>query len=125
MQHDLDLIRSLEEELLQEAVRASPDRVAMLLADNFVEFGRSGAVYRKEEVIRSLAAERSIGDPSTLSAYDFVPTTLSDDAVLLTYRSVRKSAGDGKELHSLRSSIWKFTGGRWQMVFHQGTPTQP
>ena len=123
--HDLSLIRSLEEELLSEDVRSSPDRVAMLLADNFVEFGRSGAVYRKEDVVSSLAAERSDDNPSTLSAHDFSLTSLADDAVLLTYRSARKSVRDGKELHSLRSSIWKFTGKRWQMVFHQGTPTRP
>lgn len=124
LQNDLDLIRSLEEELLQAAVRASPDRVSMLLADDFVEFGRSGGVYNKKEVVSSLAAEGS-DDPYMLSAYDFTLTPLAEGVVLLTYRSVRESVEDGTASHALRSSVWKIIGGHWRMVFHQGTPTEP
>ncbi|PSJ61558.1 DUF4440 domain-containing protein [Pseudaminobacter soli (ex Li et al. 2025)] len=123
LQHDLALIQSLEEELFRQAVRGSPEAVDKLLAEDFVEFGRSGGVHHKADVIRSLAAE----DPKNsqmLMADDFELTSLAKDVVLLTYRSVRKGE-DGKELHSLRSSIWKHLEGRWQMIFHQGTPTQP
>jgi hypothetical protein len=123
VQRDLDLIQGLEKELFKQTVRGSSDEVDKLLADNFVEFGRSGRVYHKEEVIRSLAAE-SAGAVQTLTASDFALKPLADGVVLLTYRSLRRGE-DGRELHSLRSSIWKLIGGRWQMVFHQGTPTNP
>jgi hypothetical protein len=123
VQRDLDLIQGLEKELFKQAVRGSSDEVGKLLADNFVEFGRSGRVYHKEEVIRSLTAE-SAGDVQTLTASDFALKPLADGVVLLTYRSLRRGE-DGRELHSLRSSIWKLIGGRWRMVFHQGTPTNP
>ncbi|MDH6230281.1 hypothetical protein M2281_000853 [Mesorhizobium soli] len=103
LRHDLNLIQSLEMELFKQSVRGSPEAVDKLLAEGFVEFGRSGGVHHKADLIRSLAAE----DPKNsqkLIASDFELTSLAEDVVLLTYRSVRKGE-DGKELHSLRSSI--------------------
>jgi hypothetical protein len=123
VRHDLELIQSLEEELLEQTVRGSPEAVGKLLAENFVESGRSGGDHRKGDVDRSLAAEGT-KDLQALSANDFELTPLADDVVLLTYRSLRKCEG-GNEVHSLRSSIWKRIGRRWQMIFHQGTPTHP
>src|SRR5262249_43482815 len=121
VQFDLHLIRGLEEELFKQSVRGSPEVVGNLLADSFVEFGRSGAIYAKEEAVRSLAAESSESQ-EMLTARDFVLRPLADDVVLLTYRSFRLVQGK-EDCHTLRSSIWKFINGRWQMVFHQGTPT--
>jgi hypothetical protein len=91
------------------------------MADSFVKFGRSGRMYEKEEVIRRLAAE-GIETLKTHTAGDFVLRPLADDVVLLTYRSFRHAEGQ-EDHHTLRSSIWKLISGRWQMVFHQGTPT--
>ncbi|HEV2898790.1 MAG TPA: nuclear transport factor 2 family protein [Pseudaminobacter sp.] len=121
LRHNPDLIRSFEEELFKQSIRGSPEAVDKLLADGFVELFRSGRVYDKEEVIRGLATEGT-GTMRTLTARDFDIKSLADDVVLLTYRSLRKGE-NGKGLHSLRSSIWKLIDGRWQMVFHQGTPT--
>src|SRR5260370_366534 len=90
LQPDLDLIRSLEEELFKQTVRGSPEAVSMLLADNFIEFGRSGGVYRKDEVVRNLAAETHEMNAPKRTATDFELTSLSDDVVLLSYRSVRR-----------------------------------
>lgn len=120
VKHDLDVIRGLEEELFKPSVRASPEALDRLLADGFVEFGRSGGVYEKAEVIRSLVEDKSerLDVPA---ARDFVLRSLADDVVLLTYLSFR--IANGREArHTLRSSIWRFIDGRWQMVFHQGTP---
>jgi hypothetical protein len=119
MRHDLEVIRKLEEELFKPSVRASRTAVSALLADDFVEFGQAGRVYDKQQVLESLAAEATDGEPKR-SAHGFRLKSLADDVVLLTYRSSRIDGG--KTLHSLRSSIWKFADGRWQMLFHQGTP---
>jgi hypothetical protein len=119
--HDLDVLRGLEEQLHQPSVRQSPETVDRLLADGYVEFGRSGRVYDKAEVMRHLAAEDA-GPAATITASEFALKSLAEDVVLLTYRSVRRGA-DGEKLHALRSSIWTFRDGRWQMLFHQGTPT--
>lgn len=119
-QHDLNLIRELEEELFKPTVCTSKSAVSDLLADDFVEFGRSGRVYGKREVVSGLAAE-SGNRQERINATDFTLKSLSDNVVLLTYRSHRF---DGeKALHTLRSSIWRYAEGSWKMVFHQGTPT--
>lgn len=54
---------------------------------------------------------------------DFQVKLLSPDVVLTTYRVVKLSEKRSETGHSLRSSIWKSIDKRWQMVFHQGTPT--
>jgi hypothetical protein len=78
VQHDLDLIGGLEEALFKQSVRGSPEAVNNLLADNFVEFGRSGGIHKKNEVVQSLAAE-SAEPLEALTARDFVLTPLADD----------------------------------------------
>ncbi|WP_425352645.1 DUF4440 domain-containing protein [Methylobacterium terrae] len=100
-----------------------PGRVAALLTDDFLEFGRSGGVCGKDEVVHSLAAERDC-ERSELTAYGYELRILAVGVVLLTYRTIRKEEG-GPDLHTLRSSVWKLIDGHWQMAFHQGTPIVP
>src|ERR1700730_10409986 len=94
-------LRSLEEELLQPAVRRSTERVSALLADNFVEFGSSGQVYNKRQIIAALAEET----PSKLSLTDFESTLLSENVALVKYRAIRHSKTGESAVQSLRSSI--------------------
>jgi len=56
---------------------------------------------------------------------DFSVSPLSEGVTLVTYRSVKRDPVGGREMQPLRSSIWKLIDDRWQMVFHQGTPTEP
>ncbi len=120
MPHDLESFRALEESLHWLEARRSPDKVRRLLADSFVEFGSSGAVYGKDEVVSALAQE-PVQTDGTLTAFDYAIRTIAADAVLLTYRSIRRPTASGPERQTLRSSLWQFIDGRWQMVFHQGT----
>ena len=46
-----NLLRSLEEQLLQPEIRRSAAKVGDLLADEFVEFGSSGRAFSKSETI--------------------------------------------------------------------------
>ena len=116
----IDLFRDLEERLLQPEVRRSPDEAGKLLAADFIEFGSSGAVYSRQQILDGLLKE----SPMALSATDFSARVLSDGVVLVTYRGVSRDPAGGREWHSLRSSIWKLVDGRWLMTFHQGTPTR-
>jgi hypothetical protein len=116
-----DLFYDLEERLLRQDVRRSLGEVKALLAPDFFEFGRSGLIWNRQQTIDGLANEPAVDGSVT----DFDARALSETVVLVTYRSVRRDPGSGREWHSLRSSIWKLTDGRWQMAFHQGTPTQP
>jgi hypothetical protein len=37
---------------------------------------------------------------------------------------VRQGVSEEQVMYSLRSSIWRRSEGRWQMIFHQGTSSQ-
>lgn len=116
---DLADIRSLEEALHRLEVRRSRDALEALLSLEFVEFGASGAVYNRATTIDLLIQEND-SDNDDLRATNYALTSISHDAVLLTYESERTQS-DGSARNVLRSSIWKYNGARWQMLFHQGT----
>ncbi|WNJ89004.1 DUF4440 domain-containing protein [Bosea sp. 685] len=117
-------LRELEERLLMSQARASRADVMALLADDFVEFGRSGRIYDKYQTMEALAGETDQDASVERTARDFRVCLLAEGVALLTYRSMRRSTVDEIEVHSLRSSIWKLIDDSWQMVFHQGTPTR-
>ncbi|HEY1938069.1 MAG TPA: DUF4440 domain-containing protein [Candidatus Angelobacter sp.] len=98
----------LETALHKKSVRNSPETVAELLADEFMEFGSSGRVFDKTTIIEMLKKEAV---DLQVTVANFGARELTPGVVLVTYHTG----------HSLRSSIWQLMDGRWQMVFHQGT----
>jgi hypothetical protein len=117
MSAEARLIHSLEERLLQPKVRRSAKKVAALLADDFVEFGSSGQVFNKQQIIESLQQE----PPVQRSLLEFKVSVLASDVILATYQAAWHNGPNEPPTYSRRSSIWKWMDGRWQMVFHQGT----
>ena len=105
----------LEKALHLPEVRGSP-KVDELLADGFIEIGRSGKRYSKPEIIEALKSE----ELNSVVAGEFVARHLAPGCVLLTYRT--EQSGSPPKI-SLRSSIWSEQSGAWQMLFHQGTPS--
>jgi ribonuclease HI len=103
--------------LLDPAVRADRRRILGLLHADFVEFGMSGRIWDAQATAEALAKQH---DPGGHHIVDLVPTSLSGDAVLLTYRV------DTPQGSSLRSSVWlRDDDGEWLLRFHQGTATTP
>ncbi|MEH2261660.1 nuclear transport factor 2 family protein [Nostoc sp.] len=113
------LLRELEERLLQPDVRKSAKDVMDLLADEFIEFGSSGRVFNKQQIIDSLQNE-PIAPVTQRSITEFKTFVLATGVILVTYHIVRHLSGE-QPVHSLRSSIWKFNNARWKIIFHQGT----
>ena len=113
-------LRALEEELLQPAVRKTASRVDALLGEDFIEFGSSGRVFDKHDIIDILRSE----SPARRSLTDFRALPLGPGVVLTTYRATNYGASGEQPIHSLRSSVWRLLDGRWQIVFHQGTPLE-
>ncbi|MDN5859423.1 MAG: DUF4440 domain-containing protein [Pseudonocardia sp.] len=113
MHDDDDLARVIAGELslLDPAVRRSPRAAGALLDPEFREFGSSGRVWDREEILDAMAAEA--GRAPVVE--DVVATWLGPDAVLVTYRAVRAART------TLRSSIWRRAEARWAVYFHQGT----
>ena len=113
------LLIALEVGLLDPTVRRSATQLADLLAPDFVEFGSSGEVYTKEEMIAQLLRETDGGSSVERTGEDFVVRWLGNGSALLTYRASRNDQ-DGQTT-SLRASIWRHFNARWQLIFHQGT----
>jgi len=107
-----DLLQDLEQRLLQ----SSRDEAGQLLADDFREFGSSGRMLGKDDVIR--ARQRDTDRSFLLS--DFRATMLSPDVALATYRVASTDTATGASSSSLQSSVWKKLDGKWRLVFHQG-----
>ena len=113
-------IRALELRLLEPETRRSPQRLGELLADDFTEFGSSGRVLDKKQILAALQNEGDVD----LSLEKFKARPLNPDAVLATY-SVSARFPDNSTRLSLRSSVWVRRSDRWQVLFHQGTLALP
>lgn len=114
---DADRLRELETALHRREVRNSRQAVSDLLADEFIEFGSSGTVYNKAQIIEALEKESV---DVKIAVRDFAVREIAPGVALITYISERVDPG-GNPGSALRSSIWKLIDGRWQMIFHQGT----
>jgi hypothetical protein len=117
-------IEELERSLLRPAVRASAEALERLLAPEFFEFGGSGKVYDRRQIVEALTAEPG-GASLEAGARGFEVRLLSTDVALLIYRTERSDPEGGAPYDVLRSSIWKRVDGRWRLVFHQATPARP
>ncbi|HAW94334.1 MULTISPECIES: DUF4440 domain-containing protein [unclassified Arsukibacterium] len=110
----------LEQLLVQPATRFSAEMLNRHLADDFYEIAATGRCFGKADVLARLPAET----PPVISQQDFECRVLADGLAQLTYRATIQRA-DNDPSYSVRNSIWRFDGEKWQMVFHQGTPCGP
>lgn len=106
----------LEQQLLEPSTRRDAAALTSLLAEDFREFGSSGRIYTRQQIIDALAAE----SPRSITLSDTCCQQLAEDIALLTYRSTRTVAPKAAS-HALRNSLWIYRDHRWQMLFHQGT----
>ena len=86
---------------------------------NSLSFGSSGRVFDKRRIIEALQQETP-EKTLPISLVDFAVRRLAPNVMLVTYRATSQDTLESR----LRSSIWKLIEGRWQMVFHQGTPSR-
>ncbi len=109
---------SLEQALLDPALRRDRARVSELLTEDFVEFGSSGRKWTRPEILDLLATEEYI--PPVIENFECHP--IAAGVVLATYSTVRVNAQSGARTVVLRGSIWTSSSGVWRVRFHQGTP---
>src|SRR2546423_9397783 len=104
-----------DEKLVWDAFKArNYDAFASYLANDFVEI-EADAVYNKAGSVKAL----SMLDFSKGELSDWKTLKLDDDASIVTY--VAKIPGFTTEYHS---SIWVNRNGKWQGLFHMGTPAE-
>jgi hypothetical protein len=108
----------LELRLLQPEVRSDPEALADLLDDGFREFGSSGRAFTRSDTVAAFQAETA---PPPISITEFAAALPAPDVALVTYVAV---SNDPALPDSRRSSVWvrrDSRGGRWRILFHQGT----
>lgn len=93
------------------ATRRNGPRLQELLHEDFVEIGRSGCRWTRDEIVSSLAEEAEYESP-VVSEWQFV--RMSPELVLVTYRATVAN------LESRHASIWDIGAEPAQMRFHQG-----
>lgn len=106
-------VRAAELALLDGAVRSDPALVSALLHPDFVEIGRSGRRWTRDETVAALAAEGERTLPDT-DEWSFVE--VSPSVILVTYRI---TSAEGVSRHA---SLWDVAGATPVIRYHQGTP---
>lgn len=110
----IDAAMALERELLDPAVRSDRREVERLLAPDFTEIGRLGRLWTRDEIVHSIGGFASAWGPMAISS-EMEGRMLADDLVLLNYVTESPSG------YARRSSVWRHSIEKWQIVFHQGT----
>ena len=103
--------------LLDPAIRRDRARVSALLANDFFEFGASGRIWTRDQILDLLATEQY----SPPIVEDFACHRIAQDVVLVTYRTVRINQETSRREAALRSSLWIRRSETWTVRFHQGT----
>jgi hypothetical protein len=118
----LAILRDLELRLLLPEVRSDPARLGALLHTDFYEVGASGRTYARDEV---LAEFRRAPPEYSIWAQDFDTQEVALGISLLRYQSAHVDSEGTLSRHATRTSLWQYSGSRWQLRFHQGTLTVP
>jgi hypothetical protein len=118
---DIATLRRLEEELWIAETRFDQAYMSEIFAPDFFEFGRSGRVWSRDQLLIKTGSSIE----ARLPLEDFAIREISSDVMQITYNS--HVTYDGVVEHARRSSIWSRanTNAGWQLRFHQGTPFVP
>jgi len=94
----------------------SRDDLLGMTADDFWEIGASGNIYDRNFVIETLLERYKSAETDDLVCSEFRLRRLAEDLYQLNY--VLQQPGR----LTRRTTLWKKTGGKWKILFHQGTP---
>jgi hypothetical protein len=110
---------ALERALLTREVRSSAAALDALLDPEFTETGASGRRWTRAEILAALPAEARAGPsppgPDRIADHAMAGRRLAADVVLLTFET------DHQGRRARRVSLWRRSGGRWRLLYHQGT----
>jgi hypothetical protein len=109
-----EMFFTLEQKLAQVAIKLSAEDASSIIAEDFVEFGASGRVWTKTEIIAAMSS----WEPMERRIENFDVRELSPCVCLITYKTIELAKG---RRASLRSSIWRYIGEKWEIIFHRGT----
>ena len=116
---------ALERALLTREVRSSAAALDALLDPEFTETGASGRRWTRAEILAALPAEAGAGagpgppGPDRIADHAMAGRRLAADVVMLTFET------DHEGRRARRVSLWRRSGGRWRVLYHQGTLVPP
>ncbi len=109
------MILQLEEDFFNAGICNDRSIIEDRICRDFFEYGKSGAVHTREDVIHSLI---NMKENRNVKIYDFKIDLLKEDTVIAHYKSYETDLNQ----YALRTSIWRKEDLKWKMLFHQGTP---
>jgi hypothetical protein len=112
---EMETLKNLEESLWRSKSRFDLAHQEKTFAPDFFEFGRSGRIYTREQMVRTDAQPLR----AKLPLQDLKMHILDSNNVLVTY--ISEVQYDEVE-RANRCSVWSRVEDGWQLRFHQGTP---
>ena len=107
----LELLLKLEMSLWIETTRNNVEYMERILHPDFKEFGQSGKIYCKKDILKNCQTVIDCEFPFI----GFDVKQLSDGLFLMTYTIMYNGE------RSNRSSVWMVKNDLYQLYFHQGT----
>ena len=118
---DADTLKALELALARRDEAALPGGYEGVLHDSVVEFGSSGRVWTRDEILEALAAPRN--DEVSIEAFD--AHVVRPGVFLVMFESTVTDPATGLTTRQRRSSLWMREGDGFVLRFHQSTPISP
>jgi len=115
------ILRELESLIFKPEIRRDRAKLDALAHPDFFEFAYSGKSYSRSDILELLPLDTS---EAKVWAQDWSVLPLGAGFALLTYKSAQERSDGSLERHALRSSVWALTTQGWQLLFHQGTPSE-
>lgn len=109
---------SFEKEFHSSLASSNQARIDELLAEDFYEFGSSGNIWTKKDILARHPVQAS--NLLKIESRNYSVKELSPKVFLVNYISYRMNNMKEERL-ALRSSVWKKVDSHWKMLFHQGT----
>lgn len=113
-EQDIEELRILEESFWRSETRYDLVHQERYFSADCFEFGRSGRIYQRQDMIRTEVKPIK----AKLPLQNFQVRSLDQNTVQVTY--VSEAQFEQLE-RANRTSIWSKTEAGWKMRFHQGT----
>lgn len=117
---DFEQLRQLEESMWVAEARFDVAYMERVLSPDFFEFGCSGRIYTRAEIIDTPA--QPIRSTIPLRDFRVRPVSINGVANVFQVTYISEVVYDEYVQICNRSSLWVRTNEGWQLRFHQGTP---
>ncbi|QKS70018.1 DUF4440 domain-containing protein [Paenalkalicoccus suaedae] len=108
---ELQTFLALEHTHIRDDVRHDTNLLSDILSDDFVEIGKSGAIFNKADCLETGVSTIDV----TITEFD--ARFLAQNLVQTFYHS----ADNVSQKNVRRTTIWRLEGETWRMLYHQGS----